>query len=257
MTQPAPILLDRLMPAQEQAWHTLFELAETEPTNWVLVGGQMVYLLAVENGRSPTRATVDADVVMDVRAKIRGTQWLAGWLESRGYVMDKISADGIGHRYTRAADPGPGRVIIDVLAPEGLGPKTKTITSPPARTVQAPGGAQALRRSELVSVTVTNAAGGSPRTGKVRRPTVLGALVAKAAATGIAVRTNRERDWEDAALLLTLLADPLAAAEQCGSTDRKRLRLLKRLADPNHEAWIPLDAANARNGRDALGFLAG
>ena len=257
MTQPAPILLERLIPAQEQAWHILFDLAETEPDNWVLVGGQMVYLLAVENGRLPLRATVDADVVVDVRAKPQATRWLAGWLEDRGFLMDKISADGIGHRYTRAADPGPGTVVVDVLAPEGLGDQTKTITSPPARTVEAPGGAQALRRSELVAVTVTDAAGRSPRTGQVRRPTVLAALIAKAASTQIPVRVNRERDWQDAALLLTLIADPLAAAEQRNPKDRQRLRLLEPLADPRHAAWIPLDAGEARNGRDALGFLIG
>ena len=255
MTEPAPILLERLIPAQEQAWHTLFDLAETEPNGWVLVGGQMVYLLAVENGRSPSRTTVDADVVVDVRAKPQATRWLAGWLENRGFVIDKISADGIGHRFTRPADPGPGTVIVDVLAPEGLGDQTATITSPPARTVEAPGGAQALRRGELVTVTVTDVAGHSARTGKVRRPTVLAALVAKAASTQIPVRVNRERDWEDAAMLLTLIADPIAAAEQCDRKDRQRLRRLEPLSDRGHPAWTPLIAAEARNGRDALGFL--
>ena len=107
--------------------------------------------------------------------------------------------------------------------PQGLGDQTKTITSPPARTVEAPGGAQALRRSELVAVTVTDAAGRSPRHGP-------------GAATHRAGRPDREgrlhtdprpgqprTGRQDAALLLTLIADPLAAAEQRNPKDRQRL----------------------------------
>ena len=42
---------------------------------------------------------------------------------------------------------------------------------------------------------------GNECSGAVQRPSVLAALIGKAAATTIAVRTNRSRDTEDAALL--------------------------------------------------------
>jgi len=83
--------------------------------------------------------------------------------------------------------------MFDVLAPEGLDERTDITTVRPARTVKVPGSRQALDRSQLVAVRVRE----SERV--VRRPSLLGALVVKAAATAIAVRSNPERDWEDAA----------------------------------------------------------
>jgi hypothetical protein len=91
----------------------------------------------------------------------------------------------------------------------------------------------------------------------VRCPNLLGALVGKAAATTIAVRTNPDRDWQDAALLLSVIADPIAVAEECDSKDRQRLRLLKPLEDPAHRGWQNLDAAARAAGIGALSFLIG
>lgn len=253
----APIVLDRLTPAAEDGWHILFDLAAADSENWLLIGGQMVYLLAVENGVEPIRSTDDLDVVVDVRARQGGTEWLANWLVDRGFEMESVSADNIGHRFVRPADPGPGDVVFDVLAPENVGERATVFTRKPARTVSAPGTNQAFSRSELVSVAVSGDARREPRTGQVRRPNVLGALIAKAAATRISVRTNRERDWEDAALLLSILADPFAALEECGKGDLKRLRLLRKLGEEQHPAWRALDAEAAVRGRDALGFLLG
>lgn len=70
-----------------------------------------------------------------------------------------------------------------MLAPEGLGLRTNTYTVRPARTVQAPGTTQAFARSEVVEVTVTGIPGRNEQTGAVRCPSLLGALIAKAAAT--------------------------------------------------------------------------
>lgn len=131
----------------------MFDLTEADSENWLLIGGQMIYLLAIENGVQPVRATDDLDVVVDVRSKQGGTEWL------------------------------------------------------------------------------------------------------KAAATTISVRTNRERDWEDAALLLSVLADPFGVLEECSKGDMKRLRLLGKLNDSQHPAWRGLGTQAAVRGRDALGFL--
>lgn len=253
----APVVLDRLTPAAEDGWHILFDLTEADSENWLLIGGQMVYLLAIENGVEPVRATDDLDVAVDVRSKQGGTEWLADWLVDKGFRLQSVSADNIGHRFVRPADPGPGEVVFDILAPEKVGERATIFTRKPARTVSAPGTNQAFTRSALVSVTVSGDTGREPRTGQVRRPSVLGALIAKAASTTISVRTNRERDWEDAALLLSILADPLAAQEECTKGDVKRLTLLTKLGDAQHTAWRALDAQAAVRGRDALAFLLG
>lgn len=150
------IELQRLTPAAEQGWAVLFELAEEDDESWVLVGGQMVHLLAVEHGAAErARATEDIDVVVNVRQRRGGTEWLARWLTDRGFNLEGTSPDGVGHRDVRDADPGPGRVLFDVLAPEGLGQRTNVFTDRPARTVQVPGATQAINRSELVDVSVT------------------------------------------------------------------------------------------------------
>ena len=44
--------LRQLTPAAEEGWATLFALADETTKEWMLVGGQMVFVLAVERGRS-------------------------------------------------------------------------------------------------------------------------------------------------------------------------------------------------------------
>lgn len=153
------------------------------------------------------------DVVEYVKSD--GTEWLATWLQARNFGLEGVNADGIGHRFVRNASGGPGRTIVDVLAPEGLSDRTNTYTVRPARTVQAPGTVQAFRRSDVVEVTVSGITGRGERSGVVRCPDLLGALIAKAAATKIPVRSNPERDWQDAALLLATIPDPISASEAC------------------------------------------
>lgn len=256
MTPPTPAaVLDRLTPAAEEGWHLLFDLTEEGAWSWLLVGGQMVYLLAAEHGVQLPRPTDDVDVVIDVRAQPDGTEQFAAWLVERGFSLDGVSADNIAHRFTKPADPGPGTVIVDILAPEGLSERTNVFTRRPARTVEAPGTVQALRRSELVTVRLSGNTGQPPRTGQVRRPTVLAALIAKAAATTLPVRTHPERDWADAALLLALIDDPISAADACDAKDRKRLRRLRPLREESHPAWTLLPTDAAVRGRAALAFL--
>lgn len=244
-----------LSPAAAQGWMVLFELAVEDVDTWVLVGGQMVYLLAVEHDAADrARRTEDMDVVVDVRARRNGTEWLAGWLGERRFALEGIAPDGVGHRFIRRAEPGPGRIVFDVLAPEGLGPRANVFTNRPARTVQVPGSKQAIDRSEVVDVSVTSIGGGPVHVGRVRRPSLLAATIAKAAATTIPVRTNPERDWQDAALLLALIGDPIAAAGDCTNADRRRLRKLKPLREPSHVGWDGLSDLYDR-GSAALGFL--
>ena len=247
------IELGDLTPSAMAGWLTLFELCRIDPDSFLLIGGQMMHLLAVEHGAPElARPTQDVDVVVDVRARPGGTAWLAAWLCNRGFELAGASPQGIGHRFVRRARHAA--VQFDVLAPEGLAARTDVSTVPPARTVAVPGSVQAFERSEVVGV-AAQALGGGRRRGRVRRPNLLGALIVKAAATRVAARADAGRDWQDAALLLSLIEDPLAAAAACGAKDHKRLAALRPLAEPDHAAWALLGAEAWRRGSAALDFL--
>lgn len=248
--------LGRQTPAAFDAWTVVFELDTTFIGDWVVVGGQMVALHAASLGvRDGVRPTDDLDVLVDVRTRPTATQELGRWLTDRLFDHAGSSPDGIGHRYTRPASPGPGTVIVDVLAPDGVGPRASLTTSPPARTVQVPGGTQALQRAERIDVTVADMTGARTAAGAARRPDLLGALVAKAAATAIAARGNPMRDWQDAAMLLAHVPDPFALAAETSAKDRRRLAHLEPLTRRSHPGWDLLSDDDHRRGVTALDAL--
>ena len=106
--------------------------------------------------------------------------------------------------------------------------------------------------SNAVAVPVTLGGGA---TGVVHRPTVLAALVGKAAATKLPVRENRERDWQDAALLLSLLEDPLSARRKLTKGDRRHLPVLGGLLTAENPAWVALPPDRRRLGRATARLL--
>ena len=247
-----------LLPAGEHGWRLLIDLHDEHPSDWTLIGGQMVYLLALEHGSRPPRATADMDVVVDVRARPGGVRQIAEWLVVKnGFTQSDLSADGLSHRFSRPIDDGrSGAVIVDLLAPEGLSRKADLTTIPPGRTVRSAGTTQALARTRLVEVRVSPSRGGEPATGTVRCPDLLGGLVLKAAATSeLSVRSDRSRDWRDCALLLSVLPDPLGFARQLTKKDRQRLRRLAPLMDREHVGWEGLDDMAHRTGTVALHLL--
>ncbi|MEX2555659.1 MAG: hypothetical protein WEB06_08505 [Actinomycetota bacterium] len=142
-------------------WDSLLELSELRPGESTLVGGQMVFLHAVEHGISPPRISTDLDIVVNARIVVGAIAVLAADLVHRGFHLDGIGPDNIAHRYRRDS------VAIDVLAPDGLGARADLTTTPPGRTLQVPGGTQALDRTELVPFTT------GARTGLVPRPSLL------------------------------------------------------------------------------------
>jgi len=52
-------------------WAGVGDLAELLPPGWVLIGGLMVQLHALERGISDVRATIDVDVLGQARPKAR------------------------------------------------------------------------------------------------------------------------------------------------------------------------------------------
>jgi hypothetical protein len=160
----APVTLGSMTPAQEESWRIPLDLYADFPDGRCLISGRLA-------GLAPLR-------------------------------LEGTSTDGIGHRYLSTAYQGPGKVAFDVLAPDNVGERADLTTSPPARTVSAPGSRAALDAARPVQVAFGD------RAGHVLCPSLLTAILAKAAATTIPVRENRDRDWVDAAFLLSSSPTP-------------------------------------------------
>lgn len=227
-------------------WHVLLDLDETLDVPWTLVGGQMVLLHVLEHGQVPPQVSQDGDVVADVRAVPDALARVVAALEEAGFELESMSTDGFAHRYLRPDKSRP--VVVDVLAPEGVGARTVLVTTPPGRTVEVPGGTQALNRTERVTIVHEG------RRGTVPGPTLLAAIVGKAAATAL---PPPDRHYRDLALLCSLVDDPFTAAEQLTPKDRKRLRLASALRDDTHAAWAPVPDAIRSRGQIAYGILHG
>lgn len=221
------IRLPHLGDAANELWHALLDLAEAVEAPWTLVGGQMVLLHALEHGERPPTLSQDGDVVGDVRSRPEILHAIVAALSAAGFEVDGMSPSGLAHRYVRQGSAGP--VKIDVLAPDGLGSRTDLTTTPPGRTIEVPGGTQALSRTERVRVVHQQ------REASIPRPTLIAAIVGKAAACGLP--GDNSRHLRDAALLLALLEDPFEAKDQLSKKDRERLEMAKALADSTHAAW--------------------
>ena len=228
-------------PGSDPIWDALLDLADSRSQiEWTLIGGQMVMLHAAENQAAPLRVSRDLDIVVNARVVTGALRKMAANLKQAGFELDGVSADGIAHRYVR------GQASIDLLAPEGLGRRADLTTTPPGRTVQVPGGTQALDRTERVPVVH----GG--REGSVPRPSLLGAIVVKAAA--ISVDDVPRAQEHDLALLLSMIDDPGELIPDMTRKDRKRLRAAG-LENPDHPVWDALDPDVADRARLAYRSL--
>jgi hypothetical protein len=234
---PAPV---------DELWHTLLGLGESLDVPWALIGGQMVLLHALEHGQVPPQISQDGDVIADIRAVPGALTRVVAGIENLGFSLQSISADGLAHRYIRAAKPRP--VVIDVLAPEGLGERADLTTTPPGRTIEVPGGTQALSRAERIAVVHEG------RRGMIPRPTLLAAIVGKAAATAL---PGPQRHYRDLALLCALVPDPFDVAEQLTRKDRQRVRMASKLLGDTHPAWALVPDSIRSSGQIAYGILHG
>jgi hypothetical protein len=236
-----PVRLPTLPGHDDELWAALIELSELRPGEWTLIGGQMVFLHAMEHGAQPPRVSTDLDVLVNARVVTGGVREFVAAIEAAGFALVGASPEGLAHRYER------GGVSVDVLAPEGLGPRTDLTTTPPGKTLQVPGGTQALDRTELVPVVF----GGQE--GFVPRPSLLGAIVGKAVVVDVDDVPDAQR--LDLALLLSLVDDPIELADQLTKKDRQRLRARSEMSDANQRAWSSLSADEADRGRAAFRLL--
>jgi hypothetical protein len=110
MTQ---IDIDLEDPETLKLWAAVSELVERLPGQWVLIGGLMVQLHAVEHGVTDVRPTSDIDVLGQARPP--GAQSaIHAALRSDDFELVGPDLDGYAHRYERDG------LIVDVLAPDGV-----------------------------------------------------------------------------------------------------------------------------------------
>jgi hypothetical protein len=217
-------------------WASLGDVAGRLPGDWVLIGGLMVQLHAVEGGMADVRVTHDIDVLGQARPP--GTlNRIDRALTNEGFVLQGPDLDGYAQRYERNG------LIVDVLAPDGIRPPPSLGQG--AKAIGVPGGKQALERSEVVRVTVEG------QVFELRRPTLLGAILIKA--RSLIVHRDPEAQREDLLRLLALVADPRALAPELRKTERRWLRATEeRLA---FGAPANLDAGVVRRARQAYRLL--
>ena len=209
------IVLPAMPPEQTASWLGILDLYDHLRDGWTLIGGQLVHLHCAERGQFPVRPTNDADTVIHVRADPKMLYTFTKTLAGLGFESAGISAEGSQHRWVR------GKASIDVLLPDGVGERASRrqgVTGGP--TLPTTGGTQALQRSEVVAVTVDG------REGSVWRPSLVGALVVKAAAHGNAGDPGVARHRRDFVVLAGLITAADFADEHLTRKDRQRLRLI-------------------------------
>lgn len=200
---------------QTASWEALIELHRLVPRHWTLVGGQMVHLHCFERGAHPPRPTDDADAVLDVRSRSDIHPHLTSQLKELGFHVESTSMNGKQHRWANEAG-----AVIDVLIPRGLRESVALRKGAGgAPTIETPGAQKVLNRSESVRVTLRG------RTGQVNRPTLLGGLIAKAAAHTVHADEKRIRHVEDFVLLASL-AKP---SDFTNGLDKREYRYLSRM----------------------------
>lgn len=226
-------------------WSDLMALADRlVAVPWTIVGGQMVLLHALEHRAIPLRLSDDLDAAVDVRADPQAMRKVIAAVLDLGFASTGISPEGIAHRFERNTDAGT--TSIDILVPEGLGPRTDITTLPPGRAFPTPGVSQALLRTELVPVHFAGATAWLPR------PDLLGAIVGKATAA-TTDRRDTDRHLLDLAFLSSLLDDPFSAAQRTSATDRRRLRNARRRLPDDHPLWRRVPSPD--DARSALDIL--
>jgi hypothetical protein len=226
--------------ASRRLWSEVGRLAtQVLPEDWTLVGGLLVQLHAFEAGEADVRATTDVDILADARKGDRFQQIVQA-LRDDGFELQDPRPDEIGHRWERDG------LVLDLLAPEGLKESPRVMGQ--IRTLQIPGGTQALARTEVVDVEIDGVAC------RLRRPTLLGAILMKA--RSLRVHADPDAQRADLVLLLSLVSDPRAAAGELRGRERNWLRAAADalgLDDPDRISAFP--AARVRRARAAFRLM--
>ncbi len=241
----ASIRIELIDPDAMELWRTVAKVAAAlgRDRRWCLVGGLMVALFAIE-AQQNQRATTDIDVLADARARPSGTTWAAGHLADLGATLHEPQAFDPDHGFRFELD---GQ-IVDVLAPDGLGPSGAS-TIGKLQTIQIPGGTQALNRIEVVEILLDG------KTETLRRPTLIAAILLKARSLRVHSRPDDQR--HDLVTLLGLLDDPRAARAEITTKEIGWVRSISdRLAIDDPAFQESFEASRLRAARAAYRVLA-
>jgi hypothetical protein len=216
----AVIRIDPLASEAESLWALTLELAQAlgPEREWSLIGGLMVQLHGLEHG-DELRPTVDIDLLGGARKPPAMTEEIASLIAARGARVSTPprTRKEAGYRFELDGE------IVEILGPDGLKGDPKTLDK--LTTFQVPGGTQALRRTEVVLVSLR----GAPPIA-IRRPSLLGAILIKARAVAKRRKEKFDSDRQDLIRLLSYVEDPRALArdEQLKPTEKKWLRKIER-----------------------------
>lgn len=188
-----PLDLPTMTPKQEASWRGIIAVSRRVRDGWCLVGGQMVQLWCWERGSQPNRPTDDGDAVLDIRARPRIMKEFTRALVECGFEPDGETWEGHQHRWT----DGVGQ--IDILLPEGIGPRADRKGVRGGSTLETPGAQNVLHRAEPMAVMLGS------ELATIQRPTLQGALLAKAFAFGVINDPYRRRHLDDLATLSGLI----------------------------------------------------
>lgn len=213
---PSIIRVDPVAPEAYDLWATTLELAAAfgVERQWCLIGGLMVQLHGHEHS-DELRPTIDIDFLGDARKRPAMTEQIAALLAERGaeVATPPRSDPQLGYRFELNGE------TVEVLGPDGLKGDPKTL--PGMTTFQVSGGTQALRRTEVVLVSLDGAAPVA-----VRRPNLLGAILIKARVVAKRREEKFASDREDLIRLLSYVEDPrkLASDQKLKSNEKGWLR---------------------------------
>lgn len=230
-----------------ELWEKIGDLAESldATQDWCLIGGLMVQLHAFERG-APTRPTTDVDILGDAghRSKRSVTSHVSQTLNDLGGKLVHPSIVEPQKAYRFEFDDG---TIVDVLGPDGRNRKLPTLGK--NYTIDVPGGAQALQRTEQVEIVLP-----SGRRTVLRRPNLLGAILLKA--RSLEVHSRPEDQRVDLLRLLSLVDDTRALEAEITGNERKWLRgAANRLDVDDPRLRAQFSAEDLRRAENALRLL--
>lgn len=113
----APVQLPTLPGHDDALWATLVELSDVRPGDWTLIGGQMVFLRALEHDTVPPRMSTDLDILVNTRIGSGAVGALSADIEAFGFELDGVSPEGIAHRCWRSRELSPARAANPLLMP--------------------------------------------------------------------------------------------------------------------------------------------
>ncbi|MGC0270252.1 hypothetical protein ACPROK_11860 [Glutamicibacter soli] len=209
----------------------------------------MVQLHAAIANVPVNRPTTDVELVLHVETGAVTGPEVSRTLSQLGYELQlPVHKDSPSHRFSRQRD-GLVETVDVMVADHGISKPPLTIGGRAPFQVSA--GTQALKRT--ANCQILDSAGTVIATLSI--PNALAALVLKGAAYREDT-SDRGRHLEDAALLSTIISDPLALVVELQGSDRSRIiGLYKQLSNLIHPAWALIEEDRRRDGLYVLDTL--